>query len=245
MTSTPRPRIIDGDPPELLVHDQHTDCPYREGQVARLPMRLPMRPLNREELGTRLERGDRRQGLVLYNPICPSCQACQAIRLDVTRFRPNKSQRRALARGDKNFSIQLREPQVSPEKVALYNAHKIGRALLGGGEPLDEAGYGSFLVDSCTESFEMLYRIEGELVGVALVDRAKEALSAVYTYFDPAFSRFSPGAYSILKQIDLCKRWNLRHLYLGLFVEGCSAMAYKSSYLPHERRVDGRWIAFG
>ena len=31
---------------------------------------------------------------------------------------------------------------------------------------------------------------------------------------------------------------------LGLFVEGCEAMAYKARFLPHERLVDGEWRVF-
>jgi arginine-tRNA-protein transferase len=243
--SVRRPRVLDGDPPELLVYDEQTDCPYLEARTARLPMRLPTRPLSREEFGRRLERGDRRQGLVLYNPACPECRACEPIRIDVSRFEANRSQRRALKRGDEAFEVSIAPPSNAPQKVELYNRHKLGRALLGEGEPIDESGYGAFLVDSCTESFEMRYRIAGELVGVAVVDRAADALSAVYTYFNPAHAKLSPGVYSILKQIELCRRWGLRHLYLGLYVEGCSPMEYKAGYRPHERRIDGHWRTFG
>ena len=83
-----------------------------------------------------------------------------------------------------------------------------------------------------------------DTIGVAVVDRAEDALSAVYTYFDPDHGRSSPGVFSILTQLQLCKRWGLRYLYLGLYVEDCKAMAYKSSYLPHERRVGNAWRRF-
>ena len=49
---------------------------------------------------------------------------------------------------------------------------------------------------------------------------------------------------SILKEIELCRRWGLRHLYLGLYVAGCRPMEYKASYLPHERLVGGKWQRF-
>jgi arginine-tRNA-protein transferase len=113
---------------------------------------------------------------------------------------------------------------------------------MGDGEPIDSAGYGAFLVDTCTDSFEMRYRVRGELVGIAVVDRAADALSAVYTFFDPRFASLSPGTYSILKQIELCRRWRLRWLYLGLYVDGCNSMTYKSRFHPHERLVSGSWV---
>ncbi len=247
-----RPRLLDGQPPELLVYDEDTSCPYLDDRIARLPMRLPMRPLTATEFSERLHVGDRRQGLVLYRPRCPECTACEAIRLDIEMFAPNKTQRRVQRRGRECVRLELGEPSLSDEKVALYNKHKHGRALMGEGDPIDETGYGAFLVDSCTESFEIRYVLRAtehqgapeRLVGVAIVDRGSDALSAVYTYFDPDLAPLSLGVFSILEQIELCKRWGLRWLYLGLFVGECSSMAYKARYLPHERLYDGQWVVF-
>ena len=162
---------------------------------------------------------------MLYRPRCPECTACEAIRLDTQMFAPNKTQRRIQRRGRELVRLELGEPTLSHEKVALYNKHKLGRELMGEGDPIDETGYGAFLVDSCTDSFEIRYILRGEeddddeqLVGVAIVDRGSDALSAVYTYFDPELGPLSLGVFSILEQIELCKRWGLRWLYLGLFV---------------------------
>jgi arginine-tRNA-protein transferase len=238
--------LLDGQPPELLVYDEDTSCPYLENRIARLPMRLPTRPLTAAEFSERLHVGDRRQGLVLYRPRCPDCTACEAIRLDIEIFAPNKTQRRIQRRARGLIRVELGEPTLSTEKVALYNKHKLGRALMGEGDPIDETGYGAFLVDSCTESFEIRYVLHAteELAGVAIVDRGSDALSAVYTYFDPELGPLSLGVFSILEQIELCKRWGLRWLYLGLFVAECSSMAYKARYLPHERLFDGQWVVF-
>lgn len=241
---TRRPRLLDGQPPELLVYDEDTSCPYLDARVARLPMRLPTRPLTAAEFSERLHIGDRRQGLVLYRPSCPACNACEAIRLDVETFEPNKTQRRIHRRGREQFRVEIGEPTLSAEKVALYNKHKLGRGLMGEGDPIDETGYGAFLVDSCAESFEIRYSLNNRLIGVAIVDQGTDALSAVYTYFDPELGDLSPGVFSILEQVELCKRTGLRWLYLGLYVSECPSMAYKSRYLPHERLDDGRWVLY-
>lgn len=243
-SGTRRPRLLDGDPPELLVYDELAPCPYLEGEQARLPMRLPVRPLTDAEFDLRLRRGERRQGLLLYRPNCPSCKACEAIRIDVRTYQPNKTQRRILRRGDALFRIEQGAPTLSEERVALYNRHKEGRGLMGDGDPIDASGYGAFLVDSCVESMELRYRIDGALRGVAVVDRGSTGLSAVYTYFDPDLHRYSPGVYSVLKQMEMCRRLGLRYLYLGLYVGNCPSMAYKARYLPHERLVDGVWQRF-
>ncbi|HEY1537258.1 MAG TPA: hypothetical protein VGF76_24725 [Polyangiaceae bacterium] len=49
----------------------------------------------------------------------------------------------------------------------------------------------------------------------------------------------------MLKQIELCKSWGLRYLYLGLYISDSERMRYKARFLPHQRRIDGVWRTFG
>ena len=214
---------------------------YLPGRLARLPLRLPTRPLNPEELDSRLDSGDRRQGLLLYRPNCATCRACEAIRLDVAEFRPNRSQRRAFQRGEQCLTSEIVAPSATAEKVRLYNEHKQARGLDLGDDLLDLESYQEFLVETCVDTFEINYRHEGTLIAVSLVDRAQNSLSATYTFFDPRYAKLSPGTYSIMKQLSLCRQWGLQHLYLGLYVEGCQPMEYKTLYRPHQRRVGNAW----
>ncbi len=219
-------------------------CPYLPQRTARLPLRLPVRPLSHDEFAQCLEGGDRRQGLLLYRPTCPTCHACEALRIDVGAFTPNKTQRRIFRRGEGAFETQIGRPTLTAEKIALYNRHKIERHLLVSSELADRAAYEEFLVDTCIDTVELSYRHAGRLVGVALADRARDALSAVYCFYDPAYGRFSPGTYSVLKQIALCRSWGLRYLYLGLYIADCPSMRYKALYVPHERLIAGEWRRF-
>lgn len=238
------PVRLPGAPPEWLVWDEPSRCPYLPSETAHLPLRLPMRRLKPVEFSARLAAGDRRQGLLLYRPKCPRCVACEAIRLDVSRFRPNATQRRVVRRGDEALRVLIGRPAVTAEKVALYNRHKMERGLTTGDGLIDAEGYEQFLAESCTDTIELRYVLNGLLVGVAIADRAADALSAVYCFYDPSFARLSLGTYSVLKQLELCRQWQLPYLYLGLFVAGNRAMAYKARYLPHERLVDGAWREF-
>ena len=165
--------------------------------------------------------------------------------MDVQTFHPNQTRRRILRRGDALLQVEIGAATLTDEKVALYNRHKIERGLLTGDGLLDADGYQQFLVDTCTDTIELTYRHRGTLIGVAVTDRAADALSAVYCFYDPSYAHLSPGVYSILKQIELCRAWGLRYLYLGLYVADCGSMAYKAGYLPHERLIDGEWVGFG
>lgn len=229
-------------PSELLVHDSLSPCPYLPGQVARMPMRLPIMALRPADLSLRLAAGDRRQGLLLYRPACPMCRACIPLRLNLDEFQPSRTQRRVFRRGEATIETRIGRPKLSADRVALYNRHKLGRGLLTNDGLIRADDYEEFLVESCTETFELSYWYNDKLIGIAIADRAADGLSAVYCYFDPDAGRLSPGTYSIMKQADLCRRWSLRYLYLGLYVAECSALAYKINFKPHEQLIDGQWV---
>jgi leucyl-tRNA---protein transferase len=233
-----------GSPPEMVVSDAPSRCPYLPGQTARLPLRLPLRPLRPSEFTQRLHSGDRRQGLLLYRPNCPACQACEAIRIDVDTFAADKTQRRVFRRGETTLQTAVGSPSVTAEKVALFNRHKVERGLRHDDEFTDGDAYEQFLVETCTDTIELTYRDQGRLVGVALTDRAADALSAVYCFYDLDYASSSPGVYSILKQVELCRAWGLRFLYLGFHIADCRPMRYKARYLPHERLIRGMWRRF-
>lgn len=232
-------------PPELVVHEGDEPCPYLDGRIARRPLRIPTRHLTRTELEVRLDQGDRRTGYFLYTQECPSCRACEPLRIDVEAFAPSRTHKRTLARGRRALTVERGPFEVDARRVALYRAHQTGRGLAKENvPPLDVQGYEAFLVDTCADGFELRYRLDGELVGVAITDRSSAGLSAVYTYYDPALARLSVGTYSILEQLALARELELPWLYLGLAIEENEHMRYKLAFLPHERRIDGAWRRF-
>ena len=164
------------------------------------------------------------------------------MRLDVKRFVPSRAHRRILRQGDARLAVTAGPPLANAQRVDLYNTHLTGRGLARSNAPIDFDGYQHFLADTCCDTFELRYTLDDQLVGVAITDRSAAALSAVYCYYDPAHARLSIGTYSILKQIELCQRLGLRHLYLGLYVVGAPVMAYKARFFPHEQRVNNEWL---
>ena len=231
----------------FIVYDELDRCPYLTGRVARLPLRVPARPLTRGEVDAALEAGDRRQGVFLYRPTCPACRACEPIRLPVFEFRPSATHRRILRRGDDRFRVEVGLPVADDARAALYARHKWGRGLTTADdveEAADVDTYAAFLVETCCTSIEFTVWDDDCLVAVAVADRGDRALSAVYCCFDPAYERFSPGTYAIIKQWQYCLTQGMEHLYLGLYVEDSRHLSYKARFLPHERRIGGEWHRF-
>jgi leucyl-tRNA---protein transferase len=231
---------------QFLVYDALDTCPYLPDRVARFPLRAVERKLRREELDRALHDGDRRQGFFLYRPSCPACSACEAIRIDVQAFRVSPSLRRVLERGDASITVRIGPAIADAERARLYARHKVGRGLVTQDEvpDVDVDAYRAFLVDSCCETIELACRVKEQLVAVAVADRGRDAMSAVYCAFDPDFARLSLGTYCILKEWETCRAWGLRYLYLGLYVADCRHLSYKARFLPHERLIAGSWRRF-
>ncbi len=226
-----------------VVWDEPEPCPYRPGETARFPMRVPPRRLTPAELDAQLEAGDRRSGRMLYTPTCPACSACEPIRVSIPEFAPNKSQRRVWQRNQAELTVMVGPPKVDAERIALYNRHKSERGLSRSGLDISPTAYKQWLVDSNCDTREITYSLGERLLAVSVLDVGAEAASSVYVYFDPDESKRALGVYSALVEIAWLRSQGKRWYYLGLYVADCRHLAYKSDYRPNERRVGGRWVA--
>jgi arginine-tRNA-protein transferase len=161
----------------------------------------------------------------------------------VADFKPSRSQRRVAKRGA-HLRVEYGAATCTPEKLRLFNRHKQERGLASLEDGLmTEEGYASWLLRSCFHTMEMRYYLEDRLVGVGVIDLGRVGVSSVYFYFDPdsEVSALSPGVLSVLQEIAFCRRTGRDWLYLGLYVEDCRHLSYKSSYRPNERLLDGDW----
>lgn len=230
---------------DIIIIDETEPCPYLPGRTARMPLRMPLRPITPVYADELLAQGHRRTGEFIYQTQCPRCNACEPIRIDCWRFAFSSNQRRVLSRGNTRYHQQIGALVADESRVGLFNRHRQLRGLATQDKDIELDEYHWGFVRSCFDSFEMAYIDHlGQLVCVAICDRAGDSLSAVYTFFDPTIPHDSLGTYSILKQIEFCLKNRLRFLYLGYYVDRSLHMQYKSRFLPHERLVRGKWIGF-
>lgn len=227
----------------LTFSDSCSECSYLPGRTARLPMSLPVRPISCERFDELMELGYRRSGMMFYRTRCPGCQACEALRVNVNQFRPNRSQRRAEARSSE-LRFELSSPVVDSIRVKLFNEHRQARGLAQSELPVTEDDYQSFLLGAPNLSYELSLWQEDRLLAIAITDWGKQSLSAVYCFFDPEFQRCSLGTVCILKQIELAQINRHDWLYLGFYVAENSHLSYKANFRPHQRRIEGRWLDF-
>jgi leucyl-tRNA---protein transferase len=182
----------------------------------------------------------RRSGTIFYQPVCDDCRACMQIRVPVPRFAPSKSQRRCMRR-NADVRISVERCEASAEGYDLYVRYISQRH--DGKMSEDWDGYESFLCRSPVETVHVHYRdAAGKLLAVGVCDLSPKSLSSVYFYFDPDEERRSLGTFGALIEIELARKLNIPHYYLGYWVRGCRKMEYKANYTPCEvLHADGVW----
>jgi arginine-tRNA-protein transferase len=229
----------------VVVSDTLEPCPYLQGQTSRLPLRMPLEAVTPEAFEQMLGEGDRRFGPFFYRTACPSCSACEPIRVPIARFRATRSQRRVWRRNEGDVETEVVRPRVSERHLEIYNRHSFERGLARSPEKTTEKEYATHLMHTAVETREVRYSIAGKLVAFSILDFAQASASSVYHAFDPDVSDRSLGVYSVLKEIELCAARGLDWYYLGLYVGACKSLAYKAAYFPHQRRIAGAWHEFG
>ena len=225
-----------------LAITQQFDCSYLPDKTEQLIFVQSEQPIDGNFYQHLMERGFRRSGNDVYRPHCPSCSACQSIRITALDFVASKSQKR-LKNKNKNLTIKI-STKIQPTYWPLYQRYITSRHSDGSMFPPNKEQLLSFAqCDWMNIQFIELY-LQDQLISVAVVDRTPNALSAVYTFFDPDFTKLSLGSYSILLQIDLALKNNIEFVYLGYFIGSCPSMKYKQNYLPNARFIQDKWIIF-
>ena len=224
------------------ISNEHA-CSYLDNRIANLPLKLPSRMLTQDEFDQVLAGGIRRSGVFLYHTACHECSACEPSRVDVHRFVWRDSFKRVLKRGDQCLVIRIARPSLDDQRLTLFNLHRTQRGLGDAESVYRDEDYSNFLVDTClSQSVELSFWMGGELIAVSIVDCGRTSLSAVYTYFDPQYSKLSLGTYSILKQIEFAWDTGRQFAYLGMVVSENRHLSYKAKFAPQERWIDGKWV---
>ena len=182
------------------------------------------------------QRGWRRFGRNFIYPMCYGCTECKSLRIRVKDYKYSKSQRKAINRNDDTL-IKIQDPSVRQEYIDLYNKYHRYKAKRDGWNhhDIDSQEYYDTYVDGANDfGKELLYYIDNKLVCVDLIDILDDGISSVYCYYDPDYPRHSLGKYSLLYQIRLAENLGLDWVYLGYWVDGYKAFAYKEKFTPME-----------
>jgi len=216
--------------PALFLSQDH-ECGYFKERTARTLFVDPEATVEPEMYNQMLKFGFRRSGNLFYRSYCEGCSDCIPVRVPANDFLPNRTQRRCW---HKNSDIECieRPARFYDEHFALFQRYIAGRHEDGNMQTDDKDTFLNFFISPHMNTRFYELRLARQLVGVYVTDFFDDAMSAVYTFFDPDFKNRSLGVFSILSQLHEAKSRNLSWLYLGYWIKDCQKMAYKSQYRP-------------
>lgn len=217
------------------------DCGYLPSRRARNLLVDPAVKMTPELFDILLSQGFRRSGSHFYRPHCDGCQECIPVRLASKRFQANRSQRRCWQRNH-NISHRPARAEFNSEHFELYRRYLQHRHRDSSMANPRAEDYLNFLISPGIETIFHEFRLDKQLIAVAVTDYVRSGLSAVYSFFDPIMTQqLGLGSYVILWQITEALRRELPYLYLGYWIPGCQKMAYKNQFRPLEIFRQGTW----
>ncbi|EPY51716.1 arginine-tRNA protein transferase [Schizosaccharomyces cryophilus OY26] len=136
-----------------------------------------------------------------------------------------------------SYTVKLESAEYTDEKFELFKKYQIS-VHHESEEEVTKKGFERFLCSSPLVtnnkygSFHQLYRINGILVAVGVLDLLPHAVSSVYLFYDPEYSSFSLGRLSACREILLAAEEKYQFYYMGYYIHKCTKMRYKGDYSP-------------
>lgn len=226
--------------PISLFVTEKQPCSYLDNKESQSAFVHPSLKLTTKMYSELISKGFRRSGDEVYSPHCSMCSECVPARLEVDHFSLSKNQKRCIK---KNIltKVSIKTAQFEQSHYDLYLRYQNHKHEGGSMAKMSKDDYISFLGSEWCNTLFVEFHIENELAAVAIVDLLDNALSAVYTIFEPKFARYSLGNYAVLWQIEYAKKLDLEYLYLGFWVKECSKMSYKTQYQPLQGFIANQW----
>lgn len=216
------------------------DCSYLADRQAITLFADPSAELDNHIYSKLSQFGFRRSGKHIYRPSCPTCSACIPVRIPVNEFRPKRSHKR-IWNMNRDIEVNMLGAEYRQDQHDLYNRYIQARHPEGGMNDPDPDKYMEFLTSEWSVTRFLEFRLQGQLLAVAVIDQLEDGFSAVYTFFDPEQTKRSLGTLGILWSIEFTREVKLEWLYLGYWIEECPKMSYKSRFQPLQQFVQGQW----
>lgn len=149
------------------------------------------------------------------------------LRIRLSEFRLSKSQKRVLSR-NKDVAVRIEPVDITSEVKVLFHRHKRRFKQ----HPPDSL-YSFISEDPALEpstTFQQSVRMDDRLLAAGFFDIGENAVSGIYTSFEPDERRRSLGIFTILKEIEYAMLNGKEFYYQGYCYSGSSFYDYKKLF---------------
>ena len=214
-------------------------CAYLADQTEqRLATDISEHPHTHDRLA---ESGFRRVENWVYKPACPNCNACKPIRVKANQFKQSRNISR-IQTTNRDLKRNLSTGRLSLDHYDMFQRYLGYRHEDGQMASMSFDEFSAMVLNSPIDTTLTEYvNADNELMGCILVDRQRDGLSAVYSFFQPEEKKRSLGSFMIIDLIDRCSELGLSYVYLGYYIEQSRKMSYKARFKPYQIFSDGAW----
>ena len=153
------------------------------------------------------------------------------IRVNIENYQFSKSLRKLLAKNDRLFRYEILPMVINDTHHELYERYR-ENFHSDISETIDDA-----LFDEDKDIFDsMLINIydHERLVAYSIFDKGSSALESIKGVWDPDYSSYSLGLYSMLLEVQYGQENNFKYYYPGYIAPGCPSFDYKTRMYPYE-----------
>lgn len=218
----------------LLTLSEDHPCSYLENHKANSVFLDHETPPSWHQYSQLTRIGFRRSGDHFYRPHCKECDECLSCRISSYEINLNSKRFKRILNRAKQLTYSLVPSRFSDEHYQLYERYIQERHSDGDMFPPSQDQYKNFLVYPAKYSYFLEVRDNGRLIACCVTDALDDGLSAIYTYFDTSYEKFSLGTLSVLLLCKMAKEMTLPYVYLGYWVKNSQKMHYKAQFKPLE-----------
>ena len=215
-------------------------CSYLDNKQQRMIVVDPLQPIDRALSTYFSQRGFRRSGNMTYRPNCMFCSQCISVRIPVETFSASKSQKRVLRKA-RHLNYRVEPIENASKYFDMYYRYQSSRHKDGIMCDSSIEKYLNFIESNIAETKLLVICDKNKPVCISVIDLLHDGLSAVYTFFEPEYSKLSLGTFSILSLIQLGKKHCFDYIYLGFWVKDSQKMNYKIKFQPLQGFIDNEW----
>ena len=214
-------------------------CAYLADQTEqRLATDMSEHPQAHDRLA---ETGFRRVENWVYKPVCPNCNACKPIRVKAEQFKPSRNITR-IQTVNRDLKRNLSTGRLGLDHYDMFQRYLGYRHEDGQMASMSFDEFSAMILNSPIDTTLTEYLdTEDKLMGCILVDKQRDGLSAVYSFFQPGEEKRSLGSFMIVELIERCTELGLPYVYLGYYIEQSRKMSYKARFKPYQIFSEGAW----